>query len=276
MKKANQYLHISKATSVKKVIQHICACFFLGLVLLSSLAAQAGVNVTYYHNDLLGSPVAATDETGALKWQQRYAPYGEQLETVANNSVGYTGHQFDSNTGLTYAGARYYDQELGRFISIDPVGALGSAEPNPMMFNRYAYGNNNPYKFVDPDGNSAVTAFGGLIYESAQFLTGNGFDGTNILGALADGYNGEGDGFASAVFEDVTSFVPAGVVLEALAKASRLAKVTKSTDIKVLGRLEDTKVARDWDGYDVLNIKDWTIKKNDQWVEQGIKNKQEF
>jgi uncharacterized protein RhaS with RHS repeats len=52
--------------------------------------------------------------------------------------------------------------------------------------------------------------------------------------------------------------------------------VTKSGDIKVLGRLEDTKVARDWDGHDVLNIPDWTIKKNDQWVEQGIKNKQEF
>ncbi len=44
----------------------------------------------------------------------------------------------------------------------------------------------------------------------------------------------------------------------------------------MLGRLEDTKVARDWEGHDVLNISDWTIKKNDQWVEQGIKNKQEF
>jgi hypothetical protein len=50
----------------------------------------------------------------------------------------------------------------------------------------------------------------------------------------------------------------------------------KGVDIKVLGRLEDTKVARDWKGHDVLNIKDWTIKKNDQWVQQGIKNKQDF
>jgi hypothetical protein len=58
--------------------------------------------------------------------------------------------------------------------------------------------------------------------------------------------------------------------------ASRTSKVTKSADIKVLGRLEDTKVARDWGGHDVLNIKDWTIKKNDQWVQQGINNKQDF
>jgi RHS repeat-associated protein len=50
----------------------------------------------------------------------------------------------------------------------------------------------------------------------------------------------------------------------------------KNSDIKVLGRIEDTTVARDWAGHDVLNIPGWTIKKNDQWVEQGIKNKQEF
>ena len=44
---------------------------------------------------------------------------------------------------------RYYDPVIGRFYSNDPVGFTAS---NPMMFNRYAYANNNPYKFVDPDG----------------------------------------------------------------------------------------------------------------------------
>ena len=44
---------------------------------------------------------------------------------------------------------RYYDPLIGRFYSNDPVGFTAS---NPMMFNRYAYANNNPYKFVDPDG----------------------------------------------------------------------------------------------------------------------------
>ena len=45
--------------------------------------------------------------------------------------------------------ARYYDAQIGRFYSNDPVGfSVG----NPMMFNRYGYGNNNPYSYVDPEG----------------------------------------------------------------------------------------------------------------------------
>ena len=43
--------------------------------------------------------------------------------------------------------ARYYDPVIGRFYSNDPVGFKGVHS-----FNRYAYANNNPYKYVDPDG----------------------------------------------------------------------------------------------------------------------------
>ena len=50
--------------------------------------------------------------------------------------------------------ARYYDPVIGRFYSNDPVGYTSS---NPVMsFNRYLYANNNPYKYVDPDGEFAV------------------------------------------------------------------------------------------------------------------------
>ena len=48
---------------------------------------------------------------------------------------------------------RYYDPVIGRFYSNDPVGFSADS---PMMFNRYAYGNNNPYKFVDPNGEESV------------------------------------------------------------------------------------------------------------------------
>jgi uncharacterized protein RhaS with RHS repeats len=51
---------------------------------------------------------------------------------------------------------RYYDPLIGRFYSNDPVGFTAI---NPMMFNRYAYANNNPYKYVDPDGNEAKSFF---------------------------------------------------------------------------------------------------------------------
>ncbi len=41
-------------------------------------------------------------------------------------------------------------------MGMDPAGVLQHVEQNPMMFNRYAYANNNPYKFNDPNGESAV------------------------------------------------------------------------------------------------------------------------
>lgn len=50
----------------------------------------------------------------------------------------------------------------------------------------------------------------------------------------------------------------------------------KKTDIKVIGRLHDTSVAKDWKGHDVLDIPDWTLKKNIEWTSEGIVNKQPF
>ncbi len=51
---------------------------------------------------------------------------------------------------------RYYDPGVGRFLSVDPVTANGNTGGN---FNRYWYANNNPYKFVDPDGRFGVVGF---------------------------------------------------------------------------------------------------------------------
>jgi RHS repeat-associated protein len=69
------------------------------------------------------------------------------------NHVWFAGQKYDPATALSYMGARYYAPALGRFMGIDPK----EADPNSVhAINRYAYGNNNPYRFVDPDGNSAV------------------------------------------------------------------------------------------------------------------------
>jgi uncharacterized protein RhaS with RHS repeats len=59
-------------------------------------------------------------------------------------------------------GARYYDPVLGRFLAVDPV----NVRPDDIhSFNRYAYGNNNPYKFVDRDGRSPA-----LVAEAVPLL----------------------------------------------------------------------------------------------------------
>ena len=123
----------------------------LGCVLLLGLAAPGrAATVEYIHTDALGSPVAVTNSAGVVIERREYEPYGRQLvpATVADGP-GYTGHVSDAATGLDYMQQRYYDSEIGRFLSVDPVAAYS----NPVgMFNRYKYAANNPYRFTDPDG----------------------------------------------------------------------------------------------------------------------------
>jgi len=141
--------------------------------------------ITYIHNDLLGSPAAATNAAGAVVWREAYSGYGERLKNEAGataNKVWYTSRHQDEDTGLVYMGARYYDPALGRFLSMDSVGFN---EQNSHSFNRYAYANNNPYKYSDPDGRMAhlvARATYGVSYQAATYL------GAAVLGGfLAQG-----------------------------------------------------------------------------------------
>jgi RHS repeat-associated protein len=66
-----------------------------------------------------------------------------------SNGPGYTGHVQDAATGLVYMQQRYYDAQIGRFLSMDPVTTNSATGAN---FNRYWYADNNPYTFIDPTG----------------------------------------------------------------------------------------------------------------------------
>jgi len=134
----------------------------VGLLLIWLAGVLTGTaradTITDFHNDISGSPVAATDESGRLLWKETYRPYGERLLNGAGpdaNRLWFTGKPQDPDTGLSYLGARYYSPQLGRFMGIDPK-AVDPGDPH--SFNRYAYANNNPYKFVDPDGRGPEVA----------------------------------------------------------------------------------------------------------------------
>ncbi|MCD9033499.1 hypothetical protein LDO32_17440, partial [Luteimonas sp. Y-2-2-4F] len=114
------------------------------------------VQVKYQHTDLLGSPVAITDAAGTVLERTHWAPYGAAIDKPAYDGIGYTGHRQDGATGLVYMQQRYYDPQIGMFLSVDPVTALSS----PMgQFNRYRYANGNPYSFFDPDGREAACLY---------------------------------------------------------------------------------------------------------------------
>jgi|GEM_PF-6336494 len=112
--------------------------------------------VTYIHTDMLGSPTLKTDLAGNAVAKYHYKPFGDTQE-AKGEELGYTGHLEDTDLNLTYMQARYYDPVVGRFYSNDPVDALEHLNHgNIQGFNRYAYANNNPYKYTDPTGEVPV------------------------------------------------------------------------------------------------------------------------
>lgn len=103
----------------------------------------------YYLEETPGNPVGIViDEQGNIVEELEYDVFGKCLSS-SNLSVQYNGEQVDNETGLIFLRTRYYDPEIGRFISPD------QAPPNlrnPQSLNRYAYVNNNPLNFIDPMG----------------------------------------------------------------------------------------------------------------------------
>jgi len=114
-----------------------------------AVAAPLQAGVTFYHPDQTGSPVMATDSVGTVVWTARYSAFGRRFVGEQSDSRSFTGHEEDPETNLIYMQARFYDPRLGRFLSMDPAPQQFN---DPSTFNRYAYANNNPYVFIDPDG----------------------------------------------------------------------------------------------------------------------------
>ncbi|MBI2184784.1 MAG: RHS repeat-associated core domain-containing protein [Thaumarchaeota archaeon] len=111
---------------------------------------------TYFHQDSLGSTRLTTSASKLQLFASNYKPFGPVYNQSGTEKVKYTGKWEDSATKLYYFGARYYDPEIGRFTTQDPV--LGTSD-DPQTLNRYPYAKNNPLKYVDPDGRFIDTIF---------------------------------------------------------------------------------------------------------------------
>ncbi|MBL4829231.1 MAG: VCBS repeat-containing protein [Aliivibrio sp.] len=117
--------------------------------------------VRYLHYDALNSVDMITDGYGNIVEKRSYDVWGKTRKVVwqetsptslalaAITNRGYTGHEQIEEVGLVHMNGRVYDQELGRFISADP---LIQAPFVTNSFNRYSYVLNNPLKYTDPTG----------------------------------------------------------------------------------------------------------------------------
>mgnify|MGYP000208281414 FL=1 len=105
----------------------------------------------YYLQDELGSPLRLEDSVGTIKENYGYGAFGEDLYQNQGKiqPFGYTGYQRDEIAGTYYAQAREYLAENGRFAGQDLI--VGFIE-YPETLNRYGYCWDNPFKYVDYDG----------------------------------------------------------------------------------------------------------------------------
>ncbi|OHX34394.1 hypothetical protein BJL95_17130 [Methylomonas sp. LWB] len=161
---------------------------------LTALVDAATGQLYVYHFDGTGHTVALTNASQQTANTYAYDPYGKlmaQTETIAQpfKYAGQVGIMAEGNN-LYYMRARYYDANLGRFISEDPIGHNGG-------LNLYAYVGGNPVMAVDPSG-LAASESSGLLSRSVRVVSGamqvglGGFAtvqgaGTAVLGAASCG-----------------------------------------------------------------------------------------
>ena len=148
--------------------------------------------VRYLHYDALDSVDMITDGFGSVVEQRSFDPWGkmrsviwedDRVTNIAQQLItnrGFTGHEHIEEVGFIHMNGRVYDQELGRFLSADP---LIQAPFVTNSFNRYSYVMNNPLKYTDPTGFSTkdkneCSADSASLTGRESSNSGNGCDNT--------------------------------------------------------------------------------------------------
>jgi RHS repeat-associated protein len=138
---------LSKVLAETDGAGNVAAYYVYGLGLISKVTATG--QTYFYHYDGLGSTTAMTDSTGSTVNTYAYDAFGNVLSSVeaTANPFQYAGAYgvMNEGNGLLYMRARYYDPEIGRFLTQDPIGVPGGV-------NLYAYVGSNPVNLVDPTG----------------------------------------------------------------------------------------------------------------------------
>jgi RHS repeat-associated protein len=184
---------------------NLLASYTQGLGVDEPLAMYQGLTTDYFQADGLGSITSLTDPTGTVAASYVYDSFGNLTASTGSviNPLQYTGREFDSETGLYYYRARYYDPLTGRFLSEDPL-RLGPGS------SWYPYVSNNPASAVDPLGlsgpdvhllstfSAANMVFGPKCEEKARIVASadEAEDDIHGLGALLQFLTGRGQAWA--------------------------------------------------------------------------------
>jgi RHS repeat-associated protein len=146
------------------VISDTEAVYLYGLDIIAHQQSQR----YYYMHDGLGSVRQLVDSTGEIQPNYAYDPFGVPLVGgEAYNPYQYTGEAWDAEVELLYLRARYYQPEVGRFITRDP---WAGDDQRPGTFNGYVYVSNNPVNLVDPRGLNTSDPLGSLLSDPPEVV----------------------------------------------------------------------------------------------------------
>ena len=139
------------------------------------LAVSDADKVAFLHADRRGSIRHVSDADGKATAAYRYDAFGRRVDQEGDPVSPFTfaGKSYDAATGLYYFRARYYDPDLGRFLSRDPEAP---AADDPITYNPYQFARNNPVRFADPLGTSEFPIdmgnFGGFLDDIKEGVYG--------------------------------------------------------------------------------------------------------
>ena len=150
--------------------------------------------IFYFHPHINGAPEEMTSSGGQVAWQARYKVWGALLQETDGpyrtpspegkdyhplpQNLRFQGQYFDRETGLHYNTFRYYDPDVGRFTTEDPIGLNGG-------LNLYQYAP-NPFAWIDPWG--LIKAPASLPDTPGVYILTNGDD--RYVGSAGGGKGG--------------------------------------------------------------------------------------
>ncbi|MGK4593560.1 RHS repeat-associated core domain-containing protein [Amycolatopsis sp. w19] len=121
-----------------------------------AVAMRTGGVLSWLAGDHQGTTQVAINANDLTVKQRRQTPFGAQRGpgVVMPGERGFVGGTNDASTGLVHLGARDYDADLGRFVSLDPI----MRPTDPQQINGYNYANNSPINLSDPSGTEPCRA----------------------------------------------------------------------------------------------------------------------
>jgi RHS repeat-associated protein len=135
----------------------------------SRVKRAARMTIRFFHNDQNGAPAEVTREDSSIASRASHKAWGraqpERCEGGIHQPLRYQGQYCDEETGLHYNRHRYYDPDIGRFLTQDPIGLSGG-------INLYLYAP-NPRGWIDPLGLINLNLAGPLYQQWASTFTQN-------------------------------------------------------------------------------------------------------